>query len=81
MVLHKTKNSRRLPKRVEEGKILFSVGIYLNDEDLIIRRHILNLMPVRNYFLWIKYFCRIAEALEKLKEMQRRWFVELAIIL
>jgi oxygen-independent coproporphyrinogen-3 oxidase len=38
------KNSGRIPKMVEEGKIPVVKGHVLNEEDLIVRRHILNLM-------------------------------------
>ena len=65
-------------KRVEEGKIPVFRGHILNDEDLIIRRHILNLMcQLETTFTVKNTFAELPEALEKLKEMQEDGLVEL----
>ena len=65
-------------KRVEEGKIPVFRGHILNDEDLIIRRHILNLMcQLETNFTDKNTFAELPEALEKLKEMQEDGLVEL----
>ena len=65
-------------KRVEEGKIPVFRGHILNDEDLIIRRHILNLMcQLETTFTYKNTFAELPEALEKLKEMQEDGLVEL----
>ena len=65
-------------KRVEEGKIPVFRGHILNDEDLIIRRHILNLMcQLETTFTDKNTFAELPEALEKLKEMQEDGLVEL----
>ena len=56
-------------KRVEEGKIPVFRGHILNDEDLIIRRHILNLMcQLETTFTDKNTFAELPEALEKLKK-------------
>ena len=66
-------------KRVEEGKIPVFRGHILNDEDLIIRRHILNLMcQLETTFTYKNTFAELPEALEKLKEMQEDGLVELS---
>ena len=65
-------------KRVEEGKIPVFRGHILNEEDLIIRRHILNLMcQLETTFTDKNTFTELPEALEKLKEMQEDGLVEL----
>lgn len=65
-------------KRVEESKIPVFRGHILNDEDLIIRRHILNLMcQLETNFTDKNTFAELPEALEKLKEMQEDGLVEL----
>lgn len=65
-------------RRVEEGKIPVFRGHILNDEDLIIRRHILNLMcQLETTFTDKNTFAELHEALEKLKEMQEDGLVEL----
>ena len=65
-------------KRVEEGKIPVFRGHILNEEDLIIRRHILNLMcQLETTFTDKNTFAELPEALEKLKEMQEDGLVEL----
>ena len=65
-------------KRVEEGKIPVFRGHILNEEDLIIRRHILNLMcQLETTFTYKNTFAELPEALEKLKEMQEDGLVEL----
>ena len=64
-------------KRVEEGKIPVFRGHILNEEDLIIRRHILNLMcQLETTFTDKNTFAELPEALEKLKEMQEDGLVE-----
>ena len=66
-------------KRVEEGKIPVFRGHILNEEDLIIRRHILNLMcQLETTFTDKNTFAELPEALEKLKEMQEDGLVELS---
>lgn len=66
-------------KRVEEGEIPVFRGHILNDEDLIIRRHILNLMcQLETEFTDKNTFAELPEALEKLKEMQEDGLVELS---
>ncbi|GGP02376.1 coproporphyrinogen-III oxidase [Cloacibacterium rupense] len=66
-------------KRVEEGKIPVFRGHILNEEDLIIRRHILNLMcHLETEFTDKNTFAELPEALEKLKEMQEDGLVELS---
>ncbi len=66
-------------KRVEEGKIPVFRGHILNEEDLIIRRHILNIMcQLETTFTDKNTFAELPEALEKLKEMQEDGLVELA---
>ena len=65
-------------KRVEEGKIPVFRGHILNEEDLIIRRHILNLMcQLETTFTVKNTFAELPDALEKLKEMQEDGLVEL----
>lgn len=65
-------------KRVEEGKIPVFRGHILNEEDLIVRRHILNLMcQLETEFTDKNTFAELPEALEKLKEMQEDGLVEL----
>ena len=65
-------------KRVEEGKIPVFRGHILNEEDLIIRRHILNLMcQLETTFTDKNTFAELPEALEKLMEMQEDGLVEL----
>lgn len=64
-------------KRVGEGKIPVFRGHILNDEDLKIRRHILNLMcHLETKFTLENTFEELPEALEKLKEMQEDGLVE-----
>lgn len=66
-------------KRVEEGRIPVFRGHILNEEDLIIRRHILNIMcQLETTFTDKNAFAELPEALEKLKEMQEDGLVELA---
>lgn len=66
-------------KRVEEGRIPVFRGHILNEEDLIIRRHILNIMcQLETTFTDKNTFAELPEALEKLKEMQEDGLVELA---
>ena len=66
-------------KRVEEGKIPVFRGHILNEEDLIIRRHILNIMcQLETTFTDKNTFAELPEALEKLKEMQEDGLVELS---
>lgn len=66
-------------KRVEEGEIPVFRGHILNEEDLIIRRHILNLMcQLETEFTDKNTFAELPEALEKLKEMHEDGLVELS---
>ncbi len=66
-------------KRVEEGKIPVFRGHILNEEDLIIRQHILNLM-CRLETSWDvqNYFPEIENSIEKLKEMEEDGLVEIS---
>ncbi len=66
-------------KRVEEGIIPVFRGHILNEEDLIIRQHILNLM-CRLETSWDaqNYVPEIAESIEKLKEMEEDGLVEIS---
>ena len=66
-------------KRVEEGKIPVFRGHILNEEDLIIRKHILNLM-CRLETSWDiqNDFPEIENALETLKEMETDGLVEIS---
>lgn len=66
-------------KRVEEGIIPVFRGHILNEEDLIIRKHILNLM-CRLETSWDaqNYVPEIAESIEKLKEMEEDGLVEIS---
>jgi len=66
-------------KRVEEGKIPVFHGHILNEEDLIIRKHILNLM-CRLETSWDLQtsFPELGNALEALKEMEADGLVELS---
>ena len=66
-------------KRVEEGKIPVFRGHILNEEDLIIRKHILNLM-CRLETSWDiqSAFPELQNALETLKEMEDDGLVEIS---
>lgn len=66
-------------KRVEEGIIPVFRGHILNEEDLIIRQHILNLM-CRLETSWDaqNYVPEIAESIEKLREMEEDGLVEIS---
>lgn len=66
-------------KRVEEGKIPVFRGHILNEEDLIIRKHILNLM-CRLETSWDiqNAFPELQNALETLKEMEDDGLVEIS---
>lgn len=66
-------------KRVDEGIIPVFRGHILNEEDLIIRQHILNLM-CRLETSWDaqNYVPEIAESIEKLKEMEEDGLVEIS---
>ncbi len=66
-------------KRVEEGEIPVFRGHILNEEDLKIRRHILNLMcHLETTFTPENTFVELPEALAKLKEMQEDGLVEIS---
>lgn len=65
--------------RVEEGLIPVFRGHILNEEDLKIRRHILNLMcQLETFFSKENTFDELPEALAKLKEMQEDGLVEIS---
>lgn len=65
--------------RVEAGEIPVFRGHLLNEEDLIIRRHILNLMcQLETTFTRDNTFSELPNALEKLKEMQEDGLVEIS---
>lgn len=65
-------------KIVEEGKIPVVKGHILNDEDLVVRRHILNLMcQLETSFDSNNSFPELENAFEMLKEMERDELVEI----
>ncbi|WP_415326707.1 oxygen-independent coproporphyrinogen III oxidase [Chryseobacterium sp. MMS23-Vi53] len=65
-------------KMVEEGKIPVVKGHILNDEDLIVRRHILNLMcQLETIFDVNNSFPELENAFEMLKEMEKDELVEI----
>lgn len=65
-------------KRVEEGKIPVFRGHILNEEDLKIRRHILNLMcQLETNFTAENSFPELENSLGKLQEMQEDGLVEI----
>lgn len=64
--------------RVENGQIPVFRGHILNEEDLIIRQHILNLMcKLETSWDESSYLPEIQDAIEKLKEMEADGLVEL----
>lgn len=64
--------------RVENGQIPVFRGHILNEEDLIIRQHILNLMcKLETSWNESSYLPEIKDAIEKLKEMEADGLVEL----
>lgn len=64
--------------RVENGQIPVFRGHILNEEDLIIRQHILNLMcKLETSWNESSYLPEIQDAIEKLKEMETDGLVEL----
>ena len=66
-------------KRVEEGIIPVVKGHILNEEDLKLRRHILNLMcQLETTFTPENSFEELPEALKKLQEMQEDGLVEIS---
>ncbi|MBW8361481.1 MAG: oxygen-independent coproporphyrinogen III oxidase [Kaistella sp.] len=66
-------------KRVEEGKIPVFRGHILNEEDLNIRQHILNLMcRLETSWDWQTAFPEIENALDALKEMEADGLVEIS---
>src|SRR5690606_16089788 len=63
---------------VEEGKIPVVKGHILNEEDLIVRRHILNLMcQLETTFNIENSFPELSNAFEMLKEMEKDELVEI----
>ena len=65
-------------KRVEEGKIPVFRGHILDDEDLIIRQHILNLMCRLETSWGLQNFVpELENSLEQLKEMEADGLVEI----
>ncbi|WP_439478976.1 oxygen-independent coproporphyrinogen III oxidase [Chryseobacterium aquaticum] len=65
-------------KIIEEGKIPVVKGHILNDEDLVVRRHILNLMcQLETTFDSNNSFPELENAFEMLKEMERDELVEI----
>lgn len=65
-------------KTVEEGVIPVVKGHILNDEDLIVRRHILNLMcQLETSFDMQNAFPELENALQMLKEMEKDELVEI----
>lgn len=66
-------------KRVDEGRIPVFRGHILNEEDLNIRQHILNIMcRLETSWDWQTTFPEIQNALEALKEMEDDGLVELS---
>ncbi|TXF79194.1 oxygen-independent coproporphyrinogen III oxidase [Chryseobacterium sp.] len=66
-------------KRVEEGKIPVFRGHILNEEDLNIRQHILNIMcRLETSWDWQTAFPEIENALDALKEMEADGLVEIS---
>ena len=73
------KSVEEYQKMVEEGVIPVVKGHILNEEDLKIRRHILNLMCLlETKFTTENTFDELPEALAKLKEMQEDGLVEIS---
>ncbi|WP_042722169.1 oxygen-independent coproporphyrinogen III oxidase [Flavobacterium sp. B17] len=65
-------------KMVEEGEIPVVKGHILNEEDLIVRRHILNLMcQLETHFDINNSFPELQNAFEMLKEMEKDELVEI----
>lgn len=65
-------------KTVEEGEIPVVKGHILNEEDLIVRRHILNLMcQLETHFDINNSFPELQNAFEMLKEMEKDELVEI----
>ncbi len=66
-------------KRVDEGRIPIFRGHILNEEDLNIRQHILNIMcRLETSWDWQSTFPELPNALEALQEMQDDGLVELS---
>ena len=78
MLLLKTKIGRRISKRVEEGIIPVVKGHILNEEDLKLRRHILNLMCQLETTFTPENSFEIVRSIEKTKRNARRWLVEIS---
>ena len=73
------KSVEEYQKRVEEGIIPVVKGHILNEEDLKLRRHILNLMcQLETTFTPENSFDELPEALKKLQEMQEDGLVEIS---
>ncbi|WDT67344.1 oxygen-independent coproporphyrinogen III oxidase [Cloacibacterium sp. TD35] len=73
------KSVEEYQKRVEEGIIPVVKGHILNEEDLKLRRHILNLMcQLETTFTSENSFDELPEALKKLEEMQEDGLVEIS---
>jgi oxygen-independent coproporphyrinogen-3 oxidase len=73
------KSVEEYQKRVEEGIIPVVKGHILNEEDLNVRRHILNLMcQLETTFTTENTFAELPEALAKLQEMQEDGLVEIS---
>ena len=73
------KSVEEYQKRVEEGIIPVVKGHILNEEDLNVRRHILNLMcQLETTFKPENSFEELPEALAKLQEMQEDGLVEIS---
>ncbi len=73
------KSVEEYQKRVEEGIIPVVKGHILNEEDLNVRRHILNLMcQLETTFTAENSFEELPEALAKLQEMQEDGLVEIS---
>jgi len=65
-------------KMIEEGEIPVVKGHILNEEDLIVRRHILNLMcQLETHFDINNSFPELQNAFEMLKEMEKDELVEI----
>lgn len=73
------KSVEEYQKRVEEGIIPVVKGHILNEEDLKLRRHILNLMcQLETTFTPENSFEELPEALKKIQEMQEDGLVEIS---
>ena len=79
MLCSKRKIGRRISKRVEEGIIPVVKGHILNEEDLKLRRHILNLMcQLETTFTPENSFEELPEALKNYKKCKKMVWLEIS---